>query len=565
MAHMYPETLEGLEVQSHAEIKLFEAFRQQLSDHFSVIHSVAWLGIRRPGAPPADGEADFVILHPNMGVLVLEVKGGTIGFDSNHGWYSIRRDGLEVNIKDPFSQVRRNKYALRDKIESLPNWQGPMPTLGHAVAFPDGVADLKDLGPDSPRDIVLLHTDLENLERWTRDCLKFWAGDRFHPPGEYGVQALRRLLRKSWLMRDPRIGEEIGFDESAISHYTAEQFRILDFLAGRPRAAIRGCAGSGKTMLAIEKARRLADEGFDTLLTCYNRYLADEIRRSSPLVPRLKVQGFHALCQEYGHKTGRSGEPDWNDSHPGFFDEVMPDALAEAALSRRDELQFDAIVVDEGQDFRSTWWLALEMLLRDSENGVFYVFYDDNQLVYKRDTRIPVNDIPFALTVNCRNTRHIHNAFSGFYQSDVRVICRGPEGRPVVLQDFDGSQKGVRAALTQTLTHMVFVEEVRPEDIVVLSPGGPGRPPLAGMSNPGTFQLVDDPSTAGNAVYCTTIRKFKGLERPIVVLILPTEAAPDHELLYVGMSRARHHLHLILSTEINTEVKSTLLQTVAPS
>lgn len=556
MAHMYPETLEGLKVQSAAEVKLFNAFRQQLSDHFTVMHSVAWLGIRSPGDPPADGEADFVIMHATMGVLILEVKGGIIGFDDQSGWYTIRSDSTSADIKDPFNQAKRNKYALRSKIRSLPNWQGLEPTLGHAVAFPDGVVDLPDLGPDRPGDIILHKIDMDDLETWVRGCMKFWAGDSFRAPGERGLEILRKLLRRSWALRDPRIGEEIGLESTSIIHYTQEQFQMLDMLAGRPRAAIRGCAGSGKTMLAIEKARRLAEEGFETLLTCYNRYLADEIRQNTPNVPRLKVRGFHSLCKEYASRTGRDKHADWNDETPGFFDSVMPDALVEAVEAEGDALRFDAIVVDEGQDFKDTWWLALEMLLRDRENGVFYIFFDDNQLLYSRRQSLPVDELPYVMAINCRNTKRIHAAFSGFYRSDTKTLCRGPEGRVVVADLYDGTQKNLRAILTSTLTNLVDVEDVQPEDIVILSPGGLDKPPLAGMLNPGVFQLVDDPEAMDNAIHCTTIRKFKGLERPIVILLVPPENRGDNELLYVGMSRARNHLHLILASEHEEEFRS---------
>ena len=558
MAHMYPETLKGLNVRSQAEIELFDTFQQQLSDHFTVIHSVAWLGIRKSGAPPTDGEADFVVLHPRMGILIMEVKGGKIGIDSQSGWYTVRRDNTSSNIKDPFDQVRRNKYALRDKIRSLPNWQGPVPSLGHAVAFPDGVIDLPALGPDRPSEIILMHTDLEDIESWIRDCMKFWAGKHFNPPGEDGVSAILNLLRKSWLLRDPRIGEQIGPEETAISYYTIEQFRILDFLAGRPRASIRGCAGSGKTMLAIEKARQLAEQGFDTILTCYNRDLAADIRRNSPNVPRLKVKGFHALCQEYAARTGRDRMQDWTDQRSDFFDSVMPEALAVAAESGNNSFLFDAIVVDEGQDFSTTWWLALEMLLRDQADSIFYIFYDDNQLVYLREMQLPVDEVPFALTVNCRNTKYIQAAFAGLYKSDVQVTCQGPEGRKVIAEVYDGSQKGLRSGLTTLLSRLVYVEEVSPEDIVILSSGGLNKPPLSGMDNPGTFQLIDDPGSKDNLIQSTTIRRFKGLERPIVILIVPSENGGIRELLYVGMSRARNHLHLFLPADILEQIRTSL-------
>jgi len=564
MARMYPETLRGAEVRSNAERVLFEAFRERLSDNFTVLHSVAWLGIRQPGSEPVDGEADFVVMHPRMAVLVIEVKGGIVGFDANDGWFSVRRDGTRVSIKDPFAQARRSKYALIRKIRSLPNWQGAIPTIGHAVAFPDGVTELKELAPDAPRDIVIFHADLTSLEKRVRDCMKFWAGETFSPPGEGGVEALVRLLRKSWLIREPRLGEEIDIETTAIEKYTAEQFRVLDILAGRPRAATRGCAGSGKTMLAVEKARRLASEGFRTLLTCYNRKLADELAKQVGDIPRLKVSSFHALCREYAASTGRDERPDWDAERRDFFDAVMPDALAEAASAGDDTYFFDAIVVDEGQDFMDSWWVALQMVLRDPENGVLYVFYDDNQLVYRRPMSIPVEELPFTLTVNCRNTRHIHNVVSLFYRSDTISAhsCAGPVGRPPEVHTYKPKPSDLRAVLTEVLTRLVFAEKVDNRDIVILSPGGPGRPPLAGIGEAGAFALTGEGASGAYEIFCTTIRRFKGLERPVVILILPAEMDRSEELAYVGVSRARNHLVLLIASDAPPELADRVMSLI---
>jgi hypothetical protein len=551
MAHMFPETLQGAEVQSGAERLLFDRFQEQLSDHFTVIHSVAWLSIPREGAPPADGEADFIILHPRMGILIIEVKGGQIGFDGATGWYSVRRDGSQVAIKDPFQQARRNKYALKNKIRSLPNWQGPIPTLGHVVAFPDGVVDISDLGPDSDREMILLHTDLVDVENWVRRCLKFFAGDDFVAPGDAGLEILQRLLRKSWCMREAKLGERVGVSKTAIHHYTEEQFRLLDWIASRPRAAIRGCAGSGKTVLGAEKARRLADEGFKTLFTCYNRGLAEYLRHEAGKHPNLTILHFHGLCAKYAAETGYDQSSGWDSDRKDFYTALMPEALAAAADSMEDRYSFDAIVVDEGQDFQETWWLALEMLLRDRERGVFYIFYDDNQLVYPHQLELPIDEPPFSLTTNCRNTKQIHAFVEKYYRSDLELSSSALDGPEVQFHRYDGSGGELRALLTEILSRIAFEEEVSTREIVLLSPGGPGREPLSQIPMAGAFRFVDKSSIQPREIFSTTIRLFKGLERGVVVLLLEPASKVNDELIYVGSSRAGFHLEIISTTEID--------------
>jgi hypothetical protein len=544
--HIFPERLIESDVKSQAEIRLYHAFKEQLSDDFFVFHSVAWLGIRKSMDKPSDGETDFILAHPRMGILLIEVKGGLVGFDPAEGWYSIRKDHSNISIKNPFQQVRSNKYALLRKLDSLPNWHGAIPTLGHAVAFPDGTLDLPELGPESPREIIMFYEDLVNLDNWVRKCLKFWAGEKFIPPGEYGVQTLRDLLARSWLLRTPRLGEEIGPQSTAIERFTEEQFQILETLAGRPRAAIRGCAGSGKTLLAIRKAQKLADEGFQVLLTCYNRNLVEELARSVGKHPRLKVRTFHGLCREYAARTGYDRQDKWDENKVEFFESVMPQALLEAATSGDESYQFDAIIADEGQDFSPSWWAALELLLVDPKSGVFYIFYDDNQLLYPRQLCLPVNELPFALTVNCRNTQPIFRTLTEFYRSDLKLRCKGPQGRDVCINLYLDDPVNLRATLTEVLSRLIYAEAVRPEDVVLLSPGGLDKPPLARLAPPGSFRLVPERSKNSLEIYSTTIRLFKGLESPVVVLLVPPGLKEYNELMYVGISRARNHLEMLI-------------------
>jgi hypothetical protein len=549
---MYPETLDGVNVKSRAEKLLFDTFKSQLSDNFYVLHSVAWIEVRRKSTKPSDGEIDFVIMHPRMGILLLEVKGGIIGRDEFGSWFSIRKDKTQVEIKNPFEQVKENKYALIKKIRSLPNWQYELPTIGHAVAFPDGNVDDLKMGVDIPDEIVLVHNDLDDVESWLRNCLKFWAGEKIVPPGESGVEVLRNLLKKSWYLREPKLGEEISLENALIDTYTEEQFALLDWLAGRPRAAIRGCAGSGKTLLALKKAEQLAKEGFRVLLTCYNRNLVEELREIVGKKPRIKVQNFHGLCQEYAVKTGRNLQPDWDEKSPGFFSQIMPDALAEASLI--EDFKFDAIIVDEGQDFEDAWWVALEMLLFDQEDGVFYIFFDDNQLVYERKLELPLQEAPFALTTNCRNTQKIYQNLIEYYRSDLHLKCKGPEGREVRVNQYGSPPYDFSAILTEVLARLIYGEGVSSSDIVILSKNGLHDPIFGNSLRYGVFQLSDTPTNANSEIYCTTIRQFKGLERPIVILLPPEIDEKRYtELMYVGVSRASNHLEIIVNGTVGTD------------
>ena len=107
MARMFPSQLDPA-TKSHAERIMYNAFRDQLDNTYVVFHNVAWLSLDRR-KHPQDGEADFVLAHPDFGVLVLEVKGGIINRDlGSKQWSSTDKAGNAHPIKNPIEQAKGN-------------------------------------------------------------------------------------------------------------------------------------------------------------------------------------------------------------------------------------------------------------------------------------------------------------------------------------------------------------------------------------------------------------------------------------------------------------------------
>jgi len=168
---MLPERLDP-ETESPAERLLYQVFQKQLPNDFVVFHAVNWL-LREPHQGAWNGEADFVIVHPAHGLLVLEVKGGPIRYDARtRQWFSGPH-----SIRDPVKQARRNQYALMAKLGEHPRWPDRPILFGHAVAFPDVEVGDRDLGPDLPRAIVLDRLDLRNVRRWVFRVLSSGKGN----------------------------------------------------------------------------------------------------------------------------------------------------------------------------------------------------------------------------------------------------------------------------------------------------------------------------------------------------------------------------------------------------
>ncbi|MBK8046563.1 MAG: NERD domain-containing protein [Anaerolineales bacterium] len=294
---MYP-TNPRMGTQSHAELALFAALRSKLPDHYLVFHAVKWV-LRDPEGGAREGEADFIICHPERGLLVLEVKGGRIRIDgATDQWYS-----NEHEIRDPFAQAAGNKYSLLRKMKELPYWRNRTIAIGHCVALPD-VAVKQDLRLDAPEEITLDGEDVGDLRRRIEEMMAYWFGDSTGAGvGAAGAQQLISLFAPSRELR-PHMALEFAGEAQTMLQLTEEQFMLLDLLRGRPRVAVRGCAGAGKTTLAVEQARRLAAQGFRVLLTCFNKNLAAFLRRSVKFEEPVDVIHFHSVCNSLAHKAG---------------------------------------------------------------------------------------------------------------------------------------------------------------------------------------------------------------------------------------------------------------------
>lgn len=545
MTRMHPDPIRP-DTKSHAERKLYAALAAQLSHEFTVFHSVAWqVRDRQTGAQ--DGEADFVMAHPDFGILIIEVKGGRIRYEGQtEQWYS-----NTYAIKDPFKQGRTAKYSLLEKLKELPFWRNRFITVGYAVAFPD-VAVKQDLRLDAPRELILDASDMQSLKSWVDRALDYLKGRRPDDSalGRAGVSELEDLLSPTWDLHS-LLSTEIEEEEQELLRLTEEQFRMLDFLVRQRRVAISGCAGSGKTTLAYEKACRLSDQGFDVLLTCFNRPLAEFLAADNTR-STLTILNFHRFADEFVQRAGIKTGP----YTPEYFSSILPEQLLEAI----DILgaPFDAVIVDEGQDFRDNWWLPLQYLLRQPDTGIFYVFFDDNQNIYRIREAIPLQLAPFPLTRNCRNTKAIHETVMQFYDSDQIPISNGPPGRAVAFHEY-ADQAGLKRILRQVLHRLVAEEDVYPEDIVILTPKGREHSWLWDLGPVGNFRITDQWAAGRNEIYCSTVHAFKGLESPIIIL---AEIASDtwnlESILYVGCSRACHHLIVLSSSDLSPETRAKL-------
>jgi len=427
---MYPQQLPDF-VESSAERLLYKQFEMQLSDSFIVMHSVKWI-MRDRRHHDHDGEIDFLLVHRELGLLVLEVKGGRIRVEGATGrWYTKNRLDQETQLKtNPFDQAEKNLYNLKEKLAEAPKTRPFFYRLQRGVALPDVNIGPTDIGLYGDRELIIDSTDLSRLEAAVRRIMG--TPEKKDALSDYAIKALVDTLCPSLEISRIALGVQILNAEERIATLTENQFAILDSLQLRPQAAICGCAGSGKTMLAMEKARRLANEGFQVLFTCFNKNLAQWVREQFTHDPytvneRIFVAHYHGLVSELCSKAGINlPQMHTDEASARFFNDILPQKLHDAVA--RVAVRFDAIIADEGQDFAEMWWITLLDLLKDRSLGVFYIFYDNNQRIYQRELALPFDDLPYLLNLNCRNTDRIHECVLRFYQGNPRPTSRGPAG-----------------------------------------------------------------------------------------------------------------------------------------
>lgn len=543
MARLIPQ-VDPSSIENCGERVVAERLVSQLSGDWLIYHSYPWL--RREGeegrGPLREGEIDFVLFHPAEGLLVLEVKGGDIRFDAAAHAYVRQTARGGYKIQNPFDQARRNLHVLEKSIKAHPAARGAMPcSYGYAVVLPD-TRWQGSLPVDVTPETLIGAPDLERLGDVVRRSMAAWRRSEARPISAGGRQAVLESLSPHFQLT-PVLWRSLDDQADRLRRLTEEQERLLGFLGDRNRAAIEGVAGSGKTLLALAQAQRFARERGRTLFLCYNSGLAEWLRSQMPAeyADTLVIDTFHGLCEDTCRRAGLAFNP--KDDDDSFWNDTAPELLEQAAESPSAGAKFAALVCDEGQDFRTLWWLVLPALMNGTDFP-WFVFYDPKQNIFVEKPAIPSElGEPFRLEYNCRNTRAIAHRCSTVLGTIIAHHPQAPEGEAPRIVEAANSDDVIRRTRQQILD---WCEPERgaiaPSRVAVLvAEGRLDRWP----KEFGATRLVRglDAWRGGKGALLTTARRFKGLEADAVVIAgVPREQAgspytvADH---YVAVSRAR--------------------------
>lgn len=514
-----------------AESAIWEALKAQLPDDVVLAHSVQVRNGR------AEHEIDILVLWPGVGLAAIEVKGGKIAVD-NGQWNQSDKAGSHA-IQSPVVQSQAAMHALKNWLEDQLGSKLSS-RFAYLVSLPYTDVPQCWSMAGCPRALIMDRADTDSFAVKIRHAIEHeGCGATTLAPA-----FLERIVQKLRGDLDAGPGEvpDPHEAEDAQDHLTVRQSVVLRSTRSIPRIRFTGGAGSGKTWLAVEKARLLCKQGKRVGLFCYNKglsqYLQLQVRGWRQAKPVFTGE-FHEYVRELGIPDGASAE---------YFEEEMPRLLKELA-SRMDPLEkLDAVVVDEAQDFAPLWWDSLLACTKDPTSGEVYAFMDDRQDVYQRRTGAGTDDkhatadlVPIHIDENVRNTVKIAETFRGF--AGEHFTLRGGTGLPVRRVEcttenaLDAADESVEALMDEGWS---------PNQIALLTTKS--RHPIhQERFDAGSIAEYWLDFHANNDVFYGHVLGFKGLERSAVVLCVNgfRDSARAAEQLYVGLSRARSLLVVV--------------------
>lgn len=475
------------------------------------------------------GEIDFVVITPQL-ILFIEVKGGGVAFRDGK-WHYGRVDGqVDTRTEGPFEQASSGMHELEREFQAAVDGLRGRGTVGGYLVITPNV-DLPPMTTYEPEQYLgqTAYAGGKGLEAAIRRAGRYWPSKGRNRSAISPISAeLRGNILKA-VRPDfdlvPNLQSRITDLEAIFERLTAEQLERIDELEENPRLIWTGGAGTGKTFLAAEAARRKSAHG-TVLFTCASRTLAAHVS---------------SILSE--------------------------DSIVVLPFDRLDEIRgrsFNHLIVDEAQDLMSFEHLAqLEELVEGGLDGGRWIFmldrnnqvlspegYDPEAWMYLRE----LGAMTASLRRNCRNTKQIVKQVQRYTGADLGVAMAG-QGEQVTFAKV-ASREDEAAALDAHLDRLLD-DGVAPRDITVVSSSGDWENTSARLSR--RFSRIEryadtiGTGSSKNRITWSSVVDFKGLENQVVCLIdLDVEALEGRlDAIYVAWTRARAHLWIATLPGVN--------------
>lgn len=528
----------------------------ELPDSYYIFHSARWNEVMRKGRFAQKKlmkyyiewrEADFVVFYPPRGILFIEVKDGLIQYTKKYGWRQTNRETHESKPIDPMYQAQRSQFYISDLIAATYGRENPyVLNVGSAVWFTS--ADKSCVSGRLPNhykpDLILWGEDMASPEKIQEglDRAFEYSGLKVGNPSEEMIKDIVDVIA-------PEFGAFASVTstraaKAAMFHrLTAEQSFLLDYLDEQDEAAIHGFAGTGKTCLAMEKAKKLSDDG-GTIFLCYNTFLKDNLKeKEENQKEHLTISNLDSL---YKQKTGIA--LDYKKLTKSQINEILTQFLREW---KENGISFKHFVIDEGQDFYGEHLRIMHGIAKE-QKGSFYVFYDRNQFVQGEEYPEWLDEMECRLILsrNCRNTHEIAITSTRPVGVDKdKIKTRYDEVVSIKPRLFMPKGKEELLDLLDNLINAYAEAGVPKDKIVVLTVNGEDNTIITNKDYVLSSENILSSNPVKGKIWFTTVRKFKGLEAEVIICIDVDESCFQVEekkhALYVGTSRAQTFLDIV--------------------
>lgn len=544
MAVMHPADLENYECTA-TEREMYEAFRDQLPPKYQVFYSIRWFETNEENKR-IDSECDFLVFDPSFGFITIEVKGG-IGIEIENGrWflneYSDRYTQTRRELKcSPYEQAEKSMRHFYNYFagEFHQAFNG---VYGFAVAFPRYSID-SALAASAPMELTMDIGDMGNLGKRVNEIFHYWRNRRninipFSPDQKIRfVSTINKRIALS-----AASGALIQIKEKEFSKINFVQDAILDILYHYHQVRILGGAGTGKTFIAMKKAKRDTLARKDVLFLCCNKELLGFVKTRFEFSDKIDFRTYEELMKEIIGEHYDSAAVNENGNKNCF------DYVADATPKL-----YDSIIIDEGQDFDTDMGLTVRLLLKNENESDLFVFYDINQNVfeYKADNAFVIDFPPFILRYNIRNTGCIYKCAVDTTGLGADTIANQLLGIEPDIRKYNSVLQGIKG-LNNIVARLTQKEFVSTKSIVILSDEPYEKSILATENRVGAFDISfgDLRGIKDTEICFKTSEEFKGLEADVVIYLkndYPGNVVAEIEKRreYVALTRARYYLYIL--------------------
>lgn len=535
MAKMYPEDIQNYK-HTASEAFFYEKLRDQLSAKYHCFFSIRWFD--KVDGKRVDSECDFLVFDPGFGFLTIEVKGGiSIDIDLHKKWVLTERDE-EGNLskrelkESPFSQAEKSMRYFHDSFseEYLQSFNG---AYGFAVCFPFYQVDQK-IEDAAEKDLIIDARNIDNLAHRINEIFHYWKNknNTLSPFSSEQKQKFISMVNKQ-ISLSAAAGALIPIKEKELQKINLVQDNIVDFLSNYKQVQIVGGAGTGKTYMAMKKIRREAYGMRKTMYLCKNPELASFASNSLSDI-NAECVDFQTLMLRYSDESTIKSK--------GYFD----------AISEQRHEKYDAIVVDEAQDFSLDEALAIRLFLRDEHESILYVFLDENQNLFdvNYESAFAIDLPPYILRYNIRNTGEIYR-----YATEDTGLGNETKANMLlgVVPEVRMTKNRIQtiSTVSSILNRLVQKECVNTKSIVILSDVEYNTSVLAEETQLGQYKIIPSGKADGTKdILFRTVSEYKGLESDVVIYL----TSPQHREIdvrarkkedYVAYTRARYYLYIV--------------------